>query len=221
MQVLVWRGGSAAMNGYEVTEPQLRCVLPFEAEPAEMSVLRKAVRSQLGHWGMLTVADEAELAATELATNVIKHVGHGVAATLVLESRRERLRIELHDKSYASPSVVAAGWDEECGRGLHLLSGMAEDWGTLLTATGKAVWCELRLKPLRHCARLQRAAVVLEGYRRAGGGTQTLTPSYAVLEESVTDIIADLLHWLAAQGGDPDDILDRAQMHFEAESEAA
>jgi hypothetical protein len=30
-------------------------------------------------------------------------------------------------------------------------------------------------------------------------------------------MITDLLYWLSDRGCDPDDILDRAQMHFEAE----
>lgn len=34
------------------------------------------------------------------------------------------------------------------------------------------------------------------------------------------DIIADLLHWFHAHGLDADEALDRAQTHFEAESEA-
>jgi hypothetical protein len=41
------------------------------------------------------------------------------------------------------------------------------------------------------------------------------------LEQSAVELIADLLHWSVAQGRDPDDILDRAQMHYEAEAKAA
>ncbi|MFD8741176.1 ATP-binding protein, partial [Streptomyces sp. NPDC059618] len=41
------------------------------------------------------------------------------------------------------------------------------------------------------------------------------------LAESAIALIADLLHWSAARGHDPDDILDRAQMHYEAEADAA
>lgn len=171
---------------------------------------------------MSAVSDEAELAATELATNVIKHVGEGAAATLVIESQGPRLRMELHDKSHAVPTRTAwpAECDEECGRGLHLLSAMSVGWGTLLTATGKAVWCEISLAPVQRCARFQRAAIVLDGYRRAAGACSTAVPTYAVLEGAVVDVIEDLLHWLASQGADPDEVLDRAQMRYEAEAEA-
>ncbi|MBT2493867.1 ATP-binding protein [Streptomyces sp. ISL-96] len=207
------------MHGYEVTEPRLRCVLPFEAEPAELHVLRAAVREQLTRWGIQSLADEVQLVVTELATNVIKHVGEGAAATLVMESAEDRLRVELHDKSHVVPSPAEPECGDECGRGLHLLTALAVDWGTVLTATGKAVWCELALGPDEQCRRIRRASVVLDGYRRMTGAYGFASVGrLPVLEESATDLIADLLHWLAAQGSDPDGVLDRAQMHFEADA---
>ncbi|MFE1023021.1 hypothetical protein ACFW5I_00375 [Streptomyces sp. NPDC058818] len=41
------------------------------------------------------------------------------------------------------------------------------------------------------------------------------------LKESAIELIADLLHWTSARGLDLDDVLDQAQMHYEAETEAA
>jgi hypothetical protein len=104
---------------------------------------------------------------------------------------------------------------------LHLLAAMSLEWGTLLTATGKAVWCEISLEPARHSMRVQRAAALLDEYRRVVGACSLAVPTYAVLEASAADAITDLLHWLAAQGGDPDEVLDRAQIRYEAEAEAA
>ncbi|MFJ2902793.1 ATP-binding protein [Streptomyces sp. NPDC091279] len=193
-----------------VTEPVLRCVLPFEAAPAEVSLLRKAAVRQLGDWGVPVATDEAELLIVELATNVLKHVGEGTPATLILEWRGPRLRVEVHDKSHTVPVLKPAGCDEECGRGLHLVTGLAVDWGTVMTAAGKAVWCELPLGAGNFCRRLERAAEALENYRSAG-------PT-AALEESAVELIADLLHLATVRGHNPDDILDRAQTHYEAEA---
>ncbi|MFJ8374737.1 hypothetical protein ACIQ9I_24610 [Streptomyces sp. NPDC094461] len=129
------------------------------------------------------------------------------------------MRIDLHDKSYRVPVVGPAACDDECGRGLHLLAGLAVDWGTLLTATGKAVWFELSADPDMRCRRVRRAESALTKYRRDVGAPPLLrSRSAQILEESATDLIADLLHWVAARGGDPDGLLDRAQMHFEAEA---
>lgn len=210
------------MTGYEVTAPRLRSVLPFEAEPAEVCLLRKAAAAQLDQWGMREAADEAELLVTELATNVIKHVGEGTSATLILELQRERLRVEVHDKSREIPSLRTAGCDEECGRGLYLLAALAVDWGTVLTAAGKSVWCEVSLDRGLDCRRLERAVGALETYQEACGGAVLRGGRKETgLEESAVELIADLLHWTAARGSDPDGILERAQMHYEADADAA
>ncbi|MCX4797289.1 ATP-binding protein [Streptomyces sp. NBC_01242] len=208
------------MSGHE-NGSQLRSVLPFKAEPVVVRDLRRAVRGQLVEWRLPTLAEEAELVVSELAANVIKHVGEGVPATLVLEASGDRLRIELHDKSYRVPVLGAVACDDECGRGLHLLAGMADDWGTLLTATGKAVWCELSTAPATRCRRARRAEMTLTEYRRDMGEPPLLqSRSGQFLEESAIDLIADVLHWVIGRGGDPDSLLDRAQMHFEADARA-
>ncbi|GAA2255639.1 hypothetical protein GCM10010145_24760 [Streptomyces ruber] len=210
------------MAGREVTDARLRCVFPFEAEPAEVRLLRKATVAQLGQWGICKAAEEAELLVTELASNVFKHVGAGASATLILEAQDQRLRVEVHDRSRAVPSLRAAHCDEECGRGLHLLTALAVDWGTVLTAAGKAVWCEIALPPRRGCRRVERAVEVLERYQNLDGGVSLPGGRRVIgLEESAVKLIADLLHWTAARGLDPDDILDRAQMQHEADAQAA
>ncbi|MFE0454872.1 ATP-binding protein [Streptomyces sp. NPDC058914] len=210
------------MPGYEVTEPRLRSVLPFEAAPAEVRLLRRAAVKQLSRWGTPVAVEEAELLVTELATNVVKHVGEGASATLILEWRGERLRLEVHDKSPIGPSLKTADCDEECGRGLHLIASLSVDWGTVLTAVGKAVWCEIALSGKQQCQRIERAAAALENYRATTQEAAIRSQGRSIdLEESAIELIADLLHWTAARGHDPDDFLDRAQMHYQAESDAA
>ncbi|MFJ9742773.1 ATP-binding protein [Streptomyces sp. NPDC101166] len=203
------------MPDCEVTQPRLRCVLPFQAVPAEVRLLRRATAKQLSQWGAPVAADEAELVVTELATNVVRHVGEGVSATLILEVRGDRLRVEVHDKSRVAPSLRAADCDQECGRGLHLLASLAADWGTVLTAAGKAVWCEM---PLNGRCRVERAAGALGYYQ---GSLRIPGPRGRDLEETAIELIADLLYWSAARGHDPDDFLDRVQTHYEAQTDAA
>ncbi|MFE6098419.1 ATP-binding protein [Streptomyces laurentii] len=201
-------------------EPGFRCVLPFEAVPGEVRMLRKVVRSALGQWGATCAIGEAELVVTELATNVIKHVGEGAPATLVLEAGGDRLRVELHDLSSALPAVEAE-WpeacDAECGRGLHLLAAMSAEWGVVPTGHGKAVWCELPLVTDAVRARAGRAATTLETYRALTGvrGSVAVTRS-RVNREAAVSPIADLLVWFDQQGSDPDDALIQAQQLYEA-----
>ncbi|MFF5756387.1 ATP-binding protein [Streptomyces longwoodensis] len=205
------------MPGYDDTEPRLRCVLPFRAAPADVPLLRRATTTQLADWGLFAAADEAELLVTELATNVVKHVGEGAPATLVLECRGERLRLEMHDTSSAMPMVRTPQCDEECGRGLHLLASMVVDWGAVTTAAGKAIWCEIPAAVAAVCAQADRAEAALERYQRREEDPELLgRAGRALQQESVIELIADLLHWTAARGDDPDDVIDRAQMRYES-----
>ena len=207
------------MYDCEVTESRLRCVLPFEAVPVEVGLLRRAAVAQLRRWGTPGAHDEAALLVTELATNVVKHVGEGASATLILEWRGEWLRLELHDKSGVVPRPRAAEHDEECGRGLYLLDSLAAGWGSVVTTGGKAVWCEIAVGSGTVCRRIERAAEMLESYRIGRGErSPDLGKRDHGLDDSAVKLIADLLHWTAAQGRDPDDVLDRAQMCYEAEA---
>lgn len=205
------------MPGTDIDDRHRRFVLPFEALPKEVRLLRHAAATQLGQWGVPTAGEVTQLVVTELATNVIKHVGEGSPATLILEWKRERLRVEMHDKSSSLPSLRTADCDAECGRGLHMLAAMAVDWGTVATALGKSVWCEIELGSDAVCLRMERAIDALESYRQRGGAVLH-GRCEAVLEESAVELIADLLHWTSTRGLDPDDVLDRAQMHYEAEA---
>ncbi|GAA1722348.1 ATP-binding protein [Streptomyces yatensis] len=207
------------MHTFSVTESQpRRCVFPFAAEASQVAGLRQAVRAELALWGMSALADEAQLIVTELASNVVKHVGQGSVATLVLDAGPNQLRMELHDKSGKEPQHLHPACDEESGRGLLILGALSTTWGTVRTTAGKAVWCELPLALDETRRRIQRATTVMEAYGPAVGSPAAWLPDRAVLEESVTSLILDVLHWLTAQGLDPDDILDRAQTHFEAEA---
>jgi hypothetical protein len=103
-----------------------------------------------------------------------------------------------------------------------LIASLAADWGTILTAAGKAVWCEIAFSEGQACRRTERAFATLEGYRAASGHVTLRGVARDVgLEESAVELIADLLHWTAGRGHDPEDFLDRAQMHYEAEQGAA
>jgi anti-sigma regulatory factor (Ser/Thr protein kinase) len=209
------------MPGTDAPDRQHRCVLPFEAVPTEVRLLRRAVGAQLNQWGVPSVTDEAALAVTELATNVIKHVGEGAPATLVLERKSDRVRVEVHDTSCALPTARTVNCEADCGRGLHMLAAMAADWGVITTAVGKVVWCEIAAGSGAACRRAERAVEVLETYRGRDGIALEGRRRDLTLTESAIELIADLLHWTSARGLDPDDVLDRAQMHYEAEVEAA
>ncbi|QFQ97682.1 ATP-binding protein [Streptomyces phaeolivaceus] len=202
--------------------------LQFLAEPEEVAALRRIVRLHLGLWGLHHVVDEAQLCVSELVSNVITHVGHGTPATLAVSMHGTYLRIEVYDPdTRALPTLTAADSDSEGGRGMALVDAVTDRWGVQLLADRKMTWCELpttltSLNSHRGGPRVTRASEVLDFYGQVKQPSTSNSGrlSATMAEEAAIIVIADLLHWLRAHGRDPDDALDRAQMHFEAEVEA-
>ncbi|GHC44230.1 ATP-binding protein [Streptomyces flavofungini] len=201
----------------------------FTAEPREVAGLRRAVWMQLTLWGLQEVVEAAQTCVTELTSNVIKHVGAGTPVTLTISMAGTFVRIEMLDPdARALPTLLAPGRDAESGRGMALVDAITDHrWGVSVREAAKVVWCELAtdLVPSAGHAEGSRAARVeghlaLYGAERVGLFSRSGRLGVAVAEEAAIDLIADLLHWLQAHGCDPDEALDRAQIHFEAEVEA-
>ncbi|MFE6491973.1 ATP-binding protein [Streptomyces sp. NPDC057748] len=198
--------------------------LPFLAQPEEVAGLRRVMRLRLRLWGLSDVSDAAETCVSELAANAIRHVGEGTPCTLTAEMRDTHLRIGLRDPdTRALPTLLSAGPDAEAGRGLTLVDAVSERWGVILGADSKLVWCDLVTR-LGSAGGHINDPRVLKGEAclilHAGGAAPGPLPGRAraaYQQETAIDLIADLLHWLRAHGYDPDEALDLAQSHFEAE----
>ncbi|WP_190218952.1 ATP-binding protein [Streptomyces griseosporeus] len=201
--------------------------LPFLAEPQEVNALRRLVRLHLELWELPDVIETAQLCVSELVSNVIVHVGPGTPTTLAVSMSEERLRIEVHDPdARALPTVMEAGLDCEGGRGMALVAASADRWGVELLPDRKVTWVELATEhgsvSPQSRPHINRAEGLLGLYgaarsQEAAGVSSFGRLALACAEETAIDIIADLLHWLHAHGRDADDVLDRAQIFFEAE----
>ncbi|WP_055711552.1 ATP-binding protein [Streptomyces torulosus] len=199
--------------------------LAFTADPEEVAALRRIMRLHLGVWGLHEVGDDAQLCVSELVSNVITHVGPGTPVTLAVSMNGTYLRIEVHDPdTRALPTLNAAGPESEGGRGMAMVDALADRWGVQLQGDRKVTWCELATplpSPTGHIESpgVLRAEALLGLYAatKLPCGSSQGRLSTAVAEEAVIDVIADFLHWLRAHGCDGDEVLDRAQVHFEAE----
>jgi anti-sigma regulatory factor (Ser/Thr protein kinase) len=200
-------------------------VLDFTAEPEEVAALRRVMRLHLGVWGLHEVTDVAQLCVSELVSNIIKHVGVGTPATLAVSMNGTRLRIELHDPdTHARPALVEAGSDCEAGRGMAIVDAVADRWGVSLRADRKVTWCELATGVNAPDDHMDEAAVArveaLLSLREATGTVCEGTPtrlSRTLAAEAASDVIVDVLHWLRARDCDEEEVLDRAQIRFEAQ----
>ncbi|MYV57753.1 ATP-binding protein [Streptomyces sp. SID3212] len=197
--------------------------LPFLAEAEELGALRRVVEFHLHRWGLPELAEPARLCVTELVTNVITHVGPGTPTTLSVSMNGVHLRLEVTDPdTRALPALVEASGDAEGGRGMALVNAVTDRWGVILRGDTKVTWCELPTglrSPTDHAEgpRIAKAEALLAlfsfGGIRGPGRSDPLSVSAA--EETVIELIIDLLHWLRSHGCDPGEALDRAQTRFE------
>ena len=86
--------------------------------------------------------ETAILLVSELVTNAVRVARDHVQLQLI---RVDKLLVEVSDDNHNLPSLEPAGSMDEHGRGLQLVSKLAERWGTARKAVGKVVWFELPL----------------------------------------------------------------------------
>jgi anti-sigma regulatory factor (Ser/Thr protein kinase) len=112
------------------------------ADPAAVAGMRDAVSRQLDVWGLSDLCFSMELILSELITNAIRYGSEPIHVRLI---RDRALICEVADGSSTSPHLRYAATTDEGGRGLFLVSQLAERWGTRYTPQGKVIWAEQAL----------------------------------------------------------------------------
>jgi anti-sigma regulatory factor (Ser/Thr protein kinase) len=116
--------------------------------PVELMSVRRGrifARDVVNEWGLDELADDVQLAVSELITNAVRHAGTDVVLSLCLE---DRLVVEVRD---SDPELdhpltgVAADPLATSGRGLQIVAAVSADWGVRTSSRGKAVWFALDL----------------------------------------------------------------------------
>jgi anti-sigma regulatory factor (Ser/Thr protein kinase) len=119
-------------------------VLQVPRERTQLADVRAQARAVMQGWALLDdVVHTATVLVSELVTNALVHGKDPVEARLRLT--RDRLVVEAEDGGFHMPRRRRAHEDDEGGRGLHLVSRLADRWGARLTDDGKVVWAELSL----------------------------------------------------------------------------
>ncbi len=114
--------------------------LPHELVSAGRA--RTLIRDPMERWNLAELLPTTQLLVSELVTNAIKYAEGDVTLRLILA---RTLVCEVLDSSAALPRRRRAARDDECGRGLQVVSQLAQRWGARWTPTGKVVWCEQAL----------------------------------------------------------------------------
>jgi anti-sigma regulatory factor (Ser/Thr protein kinase) len=101
---------------------------------------RSLIKRPLRDWGLTELTPLAELVVSELVTNAVRYAQSKISLRLVFEGG---LFCEVIDDSAALPRLRQATDDDERGRGLQVVSQLAQRWGARRAGAGKVVWCEL------------------------------------------------------------------------------
>ena len=114
-----------------------------------VTICRRTLRLILTMHGLIGLVDTAELLATELVANAVRHT-KGPAALRIRRFPEGAVWIGVWDSDPeppGSPRPLEQVGDSEEGRGLGLVRACAGQWGWQPSARfgdrGKYVWCEL------------------------------------------------------------------------------
>lgn len=121
--------------------------LALEPNPSDVALARRSLIAHCQRWDCDHLVEDGQLIVSELVTNAFVHSAS--RCELRFAYANGVLRIEASDGGEGAPDPRAAGLHDENGRGLLIVSALADAWGVEpLPAGGKVVWAELR-SPVR------------------------------------------------------------------------
>lgn len=112
--------------------------------PVARSVVeaRRHVRATLADWQLQSLSDTAQLLTSEVVTNSLLHARSAIRLTI--EQTRSGVRVAVTDGSAVVPAMRPRSTSATTGRGLLLLTRLADEWDTDVAEGGKTVWFTLR-----------------------------------------------------------------------------
>ncbi|MFI8204306.1 SpoIIE family protein phosphatase [Streptomyces sp. NPDC085937] len=122
--------------------PEQVAVWELAPDPAVVADARRTAQDQLSRWGLDDLMFTTELLVSELVTNAIRHASGTVRLRLI---RERALVCEVLDGGATAPHLRHPRAMDEGGRGLLLVSQLAERWGTRFVPDGKIIWAEQSL----------------------------------------------------------------------------
>jgi hypothetical protein len=113
--------------------------LALSGEPASAGVARRAVRQALSAADRVHWSDAAELACTEVVSNVVLHARTDLELTV--EVFDELVRVQVRDFSPTLPRQRGYSDHATTGRGMALVAALSTDHGVSdVGPDGKTVW---------------------------------------------------------------------------------
>jgi anti-sigma regulatory factor (Ser/Thr protein kinase) len=105
-------------------------------------VARGFIASTLARWHLGHLARHAVMVGHELVVNALHH--GGPPASLRLRRGVDSVMIEVDDGGIGIPAIPEIDdATSTSGRGLRIVTALAEDWGVVPRPAGKMVWAEV------------------------------------------------------------------------------
>lgn len=102
----------------------------FDRRRTTPGAARTFVTKALTQWGQTERLDDIRLCTSELATNAVLHGAPAAGRVLVrVELHATILRVEVHDSGNGTPTKQEVRTTADGGRGLLLVSAVADHWG--------------------------------------------------------------------------------------------
>lgn len=115
-----------------------QAILAIPADAAAIGHARRFTAAFLREHGVAGLSDTVVLLVSELVTNALLHSSS--SAELRLRLTKSALRVEVKDKSLATPYVKQYSDAATTGRGMLIVDTLAKSWGAEAENSGKIVW---------------------------------------------------------------------------------
>ncbi|MFC9620958.1 ATP-binding protein [Streptomyces sp. NPDC056930] len=118
----------------------------FPRRRTSVGASRDFVTGVLVEWELHPLVEDIKLCVSELATNAPLHgAPPGREFCVGLHRGEELVRLEVRDSGPGQPAVQRPDDDACSGRGLHLVSELADDFGVDDHVVGKTVWLVFKI----------------------------------------------------------------------------
>jgi anti-sigma regulatory factor (Ser/Thr protein kinase) len=125
----------------EISRPPTTMLSVDRADPRAARTAREFIAGALREWELDDLRETTVLLVSEVVTNALRHTEGSV--DLSMSRLPGRLRVEVADDVSVAPRRRGGEPLDESGRGVPLLAGFSDRWGTAPRGRGKIVWFEL------------------------------------------------------------------------------
>ncbi len=125
--------------------------IQLHADPAAFTDVRRLVALYLSRRGLLDCEFRVTQCLAEMLSNVVKHSG-GPTCVITLLASSNSVHLVVGDLSPDLPVLQQPDWTAESGRGMYLISELADENGAERADAGKNVWAHFRVEQGRAVA---------------------------------------------------------------------